>query len=117
MTSNVLILRLSTKCELQPPNAHASVKKAVSVKCMCKTIKKHQFLLKVELHRVLQVKFYATFDSFFLELAKLRNRDPELTCGVLGQVWYLNESIPDLCLHTYFVLTMILLVQVLYEHA
>ena len=26
-----------------------------------------------------------------------------LVCGVLGQVWYLIESIPDLCTLTYFV--------------
>ena len=26
-----------------------------------------------------------------------------LPCGVLGQVWYLIVSIPDLCLLTYFV--------------
>ena len=24
------------------------------------------------------------------------------SCGVLGQVWYLNVSIPDICLLTYF---------------
>ena len=75
--------------------------------------KTKQFLLKVELHRVLQVKFCAAFDSFFLVLAQSCNQDPELTCSVLGQVWYLIELIPDLCLRTYFVLTMILLVQVL----
>ena len=24
------------------------------------------------------------------------------TCGILGQVWYLIVSFPDLCLHFYF---------------
>ena len=27
-----------------------------------------------------------------------------IPCGVLGQVWYLIASIPDLCFRTYFVL-------------